>query len=140
MSIIGIDTVAIVVSDRRQAIRWYRDILGIPTAYIGPPESSSDPNLQGSHENPGHWVELGPSRPMTRVHICELSDHRTEPGPIGITFLTDNIQGDYERMTANGVKFLSAPEKMDWGEWLCQFVDPDGNEFDLKQPIRFSEG
>jgi hypothetical protein len=24
---------------------------------------------------------------------------------------------------------------MEWGEWLCEFADPDGNEFDLKQPI-----
>jgi hypothetical protein len=27
------------------------------------------------------------------------------------------------------------PEKMEWGEWLGQFADPDGNVFDLKQPI-----
>jgi predicted enzyme related to lactoylglutathione lyase len=24
---------------------------------------------------------------------------------------------------------------MDWGEWIASFVDPDGNEFDLKQPL-----
>jgi hypothetical protein len=30
---------------------------------------------------------------------------------------------------------------MDWGESLCSFLGPDGNEFDLKQPVRgkFSE-
>jgi len=37
-------------------------------------------------------------------------------------------------MRSNGVRFLSPPQKMDWGEWLCAFLDPDGNEFDLKQP------
>ena len=37
-------------------------------------------------------------------------------------------------MRSNGVRFLSPPQKMDWGEWLCAFLDPDGNKFDLKQP------
>src|SRR5438876_9721614 len=59
----------------------------------------------------------------------------TEPGPTGVTFLTDDILKDYERMRAAGVEFPVAPEKMEWGEWLGQFADPDGNVFDLKQPI-----
>jgi catechol 2,3-dioxygenase-like lactoylglutathione lyase family enzyme len=136
MTILGLDTVAIVVSDRRKALRWYRDVLGLPITYIGPLESSTDPNLPGSIENPGHWIEIGPSRPLTRVHLCELSGHKTEPGPTGITFLTDNIQNDYDRLRSRGVRFLYPPRKMDWGEWLCEFADPDGNEFDLKQPLQ----
>jgi len=40
---------------------------------------------------------------------------------------------------AKGVRFLNPPTRMEWGEWLCQFVDPDGNEFDLKQPIFFGQ-
>jgi catechol 2,3-dioxygenase-like lactoylglutathione lyase family enzyme len=133
MTITGLDTVAIVVSDKRRAIAWYRDVLGLRVAYVGPPEANADPSVQGSPENPGHWIELGAPRPMTRVHLCQLGDRHTEPGPTGITFLSDDIMGDYERMRAQGVRFLGSPEKMEWGEWLCQFADPDGNEFDLKQ-------
>ncbi len=132
MTILGIDTVAIVVSDRRKAIRWYRDVLGLEVAYIGPNEGSTA--AEGSSTDPGHWVELGPRRPRTRVHLCEMGG-TMEPGPTGITFLTDDIRGDYERMRAKGVRFLYPPKKMDWGEWLCEFVDPDGNQVDLKQPV-----
>jgi catechol 2,3-dioxygenase-like lactoylglutathione lyase family enzyme len=134
VTITGIDTVAVVVSDRRKALIWYRDILGLPVAYIGPSVSNADPNVQGTVDNPGHWIEMGPNRPMTRIHLCELADHRTEAGPAGITLLTSDIVADYKHMTGKGVRFLSEPKKMDWGEWLCAFVDPDGNEFDLKQP------
>jgi hypothetical protein len=28
---------------------------------------------------------------------------------------------------------------MEWGEWLCEFADADGNEFDLKQPVHPTE-
>ncbi|MGD1055260.1 MAG: VOC family protein [Nitrososphaerales archaeon] len=133
MTITGLDTVAIVVSDKRRAIEWYRDVLGLKVAYVGPPESNKDPTVQGRPENPGHWIEMGMPRPMTRVHLCQLQDGRTEPGPTGITFLSDNIMEDYWRMKTKGVRFLSAPERTEWGEWLCEFADPDGNEFDLKQ-------
>ena len=132
MVVLGIDTVAIVVADRRKAIAWYRDVLGLEIAYIGPndPEAASG---SGTPDDPGHWIELGPRRPRTRVHLCELGGE-TEPGPTGITFLTDDIRADYERMKAAGVPFSYPPKKMDWGEWLCEFRDPDGNVFDLKQP------
>lgn len=133
MTITGLDTVAIVVSDVKRAVAWYRDVLGLRVAYIGPSEPNEDPAVQGSPDDPGHWVEMGAPRPMTRVHLCEPEDQHTEPGPTGITFLSDNIMGNYARLKAKGARFLNDPRKMEWGEWLCQFADPDGNEFDLKQ-------
>ena len=135
MTVYAVDTIAVVVADARKAIAWYRDALGLSVAYVGPPIANVDPEVQGTPENPGHWIELGPGRPRTRIHLCEL-EGQTEPGPTGITFLTDDIRADYERMRAMGVRFRSPPRKMEWGEWLCAFLDPDGNEFDLKQPAR----
>lgn len=133
MTVRGIDTVAVVVADRTKALAWYRDVLGLEVAYIGPNDPDADPRRQGSPDDPGHWIELGARRPRTRIHLCEMGG-ATEPGPAGITFLTDDIHADYKRLVAQGVRFLSAPARMDWGEWLCAFADPDGNEFDLKQP------
>ena len=133
MTITGLDTVAIVVSDKRRAIEWYRDVLGLRVAYVGPPSPNKDAAIQGSPEDPGHWIEMGMPRPMTRVHLCRLEDGHTEPGPTGITFLSDKIMEDYDRMKAKGVRFLGPPERMEWGEWICEFADPDGNEFGLKQ-------
>ncbi len=134
MAILGLDTVAIVVRDRRKAIAWYRNVLGLQVAYIGPNSPDAEPSAQGTAENPGHWIELGPARPLTRVHVCEIAD-QVESGPTGITFITSDIRADFERMRAKGVKFLYPPKHMDWGEWLCEFEDPDGNQFDLKQPL-----
>src|SRR2546423_10391699 len=80
---------------------------------------------------------MGPLRPQTRIHVCQMDE--TEPGPTGITFLTNDIVADYERMQEMGVDFPVPPEKMEWGEWLGQFADPDGNVFDLKQSISTRE-
>lgn len=135
MGVTGIDTVAVVVSNGARAIAWYRDVLGLEVAYVGPESPNPDLAVQGTADHPGHWVEMGPARPWTRIHLCEL-DGTTEPGPTGITFLTDDIGSAYERMRRKGTRFLSEPRKMEWGEWLCTFTDPDGNEFDLKEPAR----
>ncbi len=120
MTLTGLDTVAVVVSDRQRALAWYRDVLGLEEAYVAPRE--------------GHWIEVGPQRPSTRIHLCEYGGE--EPGgPTGVTFLTDDIRREYERLSGLGVRFLDAPRRMEWGEWLCIFLDPDGNEFDLKEPL-----
>lgn len=119
MTVTGVDTVALVVSDGQKALAWYRDVLGLQVAYTAPDQ--------------GHWIEMGPARPLTRVHLCEAES--AVPGPSGVTLLTDDIQAEYRRLHDRGVRFLSPPEKMDWGEWLCTFLDPDGNEIDLKQPV-----
>ena len=125
MALVGVDTVAVVVADRRRALAWYRDVLGLVEAFV-PPEM-------------GHWIEVGPGRPLARLHLCEMGG-TTEPGPTGVTILTDDILAEHARLSALGVRFLSAPKLEDWGEWLCSFVDPDGNEFDLKQPAAKMEG
>ena len=120
MSIAGIDTVAVVVADGMKALAWYREVLGLEVAYVPP--------------GGGHWIELGSVRPRTRIHLCELPD-QLEPGPTGITFYTRDVPAEYENLRSRGVKFLGPPDRKPWGEWLCAFVDPDGNEFDLKGPI-----
>ena len=112
VTVLGVDTIAIVVSDPRKAIAWYRDVLGLDVAYIGPSEPNPDPSIEGTADDPGHWVELGPGRPRTRVHLCFMGGE-TEPGPAGITFITDDIQAEYERMRRAGVEFPLPPEKME---------------------------
>lgn len=119
MALTGVDTVAVVVAERRRALAWYRDVLGLREAYV-PPEV-------------GHWIEVRPGRRGTRLHLGERGG-TTQPGPTGVMLLTDNIRAERERLRARGVRFLSEPKLEEWDEWLCSFVDPDGNEFDLKQP------
>ena len=53
MTIVGIDTVAVVVSNRRKALQWFKDALGLPVAYIGPALPNSNPSAQGPPDNPG---------------------------------------------------------------------------------------
>src|SRR5437899_13019335 len=69
MTVLGVDTIAIVVSDPRKAIEWYRDVLGLDVAYIGPSEEHPDPSVQGKADNPRHWLELRQPRPRNLVRL-----------------------------------------------------------------------
>src|SRR2546425_8017803 len=91
MTVLGVDTIAIVVSDPQKAIEWYRDVLGLDVAYIGPSESNPDPSVQGTAENPGHWVELGPAPPRTRGPLW-FQRGGAEAGPSGVTAITTRHQ------------------------------------------------
>src|SRR2546426_8661841 len=108
MTVLGVDTIAIVVSDPRKAIEWYRDVLGLDVAYIGPSDSNPDPSVQGTAENPGHWVELGPARPRTPGHPCFMRGE-TEPRPPGVTVISGGIQSDYQRMRRPGAEVPPPP-------------------------------
>lgn len=76
MTILGVDTTVVVVSDRRRALDWYTDVPGLEESYVA--------------TDTGHWIEVGPGRPLTRIHLCEYGKE-AEPGPTGITLLTDDI-------------------------------------------------
>src|SRR2546430_10553147 len=84
MTVLGVDTIAIVVSDPRKAIEWYRDVLGLDVAYIGPSDSNPDPSVQGTAENPGHWAALRPARPRIRG-LLSINVGATEPAPSGVS-------------------------------------------------------
>ena len=63
---------------------------------------------------------------------------RQPGGMAGITIVTEDLRGDYDRLTAAGVTFIMPPTPMPWGDSGAIFNDPDGNEFFLAGPARQS--
>lgn len=109
-------SVAIVVSDRKKSLRWYRQKLGLEVV-----------------DQDAHWVTVGSKRRGIRLHLCQTTEFdpkgKLEPGNSGILFMVDgDIEKAYRDLKRRGVKFANPPKKMDWG-WFCSFLDPDGNEF-----------
>jgi predicted enzyme related to lactoylglutathione lyase len=109
-------SVAIVVSNRKNAVRWYQKKLGLDVI-----------------DREGHWVTVGSKRRGIRLHLCQTTEFdpkgKLEPGNSGIMFQVDgDIEKAYRALKRRGVKFSHPPKKMEWG-WYCGFLDPDGNEF-----------
>ncbi len=60
------------------------------------------------------------------------------PGNAHLCFLVNDIQVEYRRLTARGVKFKSSPQQVtsgvNQGAWAVYFNGPDGVALELLQP------
>ncbi|WP_198041329.1 VOC family protein [Micromonospora chokoriensis] len=144
--------VAITVPDLDAAIDWYTETLGftvnrreaetdVDAAAINLP--GEDVRLRGvelSTGSDGHsFLELhqfiSPTGSVDR-RVCDT-------GISHFALLVDDIHAEYERLSALGVRFSTAPQYIGAGglagDWWVYFVDPWGNQLQLvSQPARAS--
>jgi uncharacterized glyoxalase superfamily protein PhnB len=127
----------IYVTDQEEALEYYRDTLGF--------EVRTDmPMTEGGEIR---WLTLSPKGqpdleiilmpitpgPMFSAETAEQMRTLVERGALGVgVFETDNIHGDYERLSKQGVEFVSPPEETFYGiEAIVK--DNSGNWFSLTQ-------
>ena len=112
-------SIAVVVSDRRRAQRWYTETLGLDLI-----------------DADDHWVTVGRKKKDGVLHLCQVTEYdekgALEPGNTGILL---RLPGkDFEvscaKLKERGVDFSHEPEKAAWG-WWAVVRDPDGNELML---------
>ncbi len=128
------------VADINEAMRFYRDALGF--------EVRTD--LPMTQEGSIRWLTLSPkgqpdleivlapitAGPMFDAETAEQMKRMVESGVFGIgVFETDDIHGDYERLSKQGVEFVSPPEEKFYGTEAI-VKDNSGNWFSLTQPKR----
>lgn len=103
------------VTDLREAIGFYRDVLGLKIKKKWPNYAIFD--LLGTLT---FAVMLGGKR------------ERKEGAP-NIYFAVDDVDAEYERLKKRGVNFVEPPKKQYWGGYAALFADPDENLFYLVQ-------
>ncbi len=110
-------SVAVVVADRRKALQWYTEVLGLTAI-----------------DEMDHWVTVGTKGRAGVMHLCQTSEYdpkgTLEPGNTGVLLQLPgkDFPASCAALKERGVSFVSEPEKADWG-WWASIRDPDGNEF-----------
>ncbi|HTM90181.1 MAG TPA: VOC family protein [Terriglobales bacterium] len=94
------------VGDMDRAVKFYRDVLGLPLKF----------------NSPG-WSEFSTGETTLALHPA--SD-RNPPGKVELGFNVPDIQQFHAEMTGKGVQFPMKPTKQDFGGILAQFVDSEG--------------
>jgi lactoylglutathione lyase len=115
-----IATVAVYTDNQQEALTFWTEKVGfvVHANHQMTPEAS--------------WLEVGPADAQTCLVIYpKAMMPNWQEQKAAIVFLCDDIDKTYQQMSANGVKFLEEPKKMQWGSY-ARFQDPDGNEFLLK--------
>jgi predicted enzyme related to lactoylglutathione lyase len=64
----------------------------------------------------------------------EMGGNTKDPGRVMLNFETTQVQEEFDRIKALGGKVIREPSKMGEG-WLATLADPDGNYFQLMNPI-----
>ena len=110
--------VNIFVSNLEGAISFYRDKLKLSL------ESASPDHGYASFS--GGTVRLGVALPG-KDHANLLGRHT------GIGFVVADLDAEFARLTALGVRFTMPPTRQPWGAVMAMISDPDGNMFYLDQ-------
>ena len=128
------------VTDQDEALDFYRDKLGF--------EVRTDVTMD--EEGAFRWLTVSPRNqpdlevilmPITPGPALDATSAETmrrlvEGGALGIgVFETDDVHGDHERLTEQGVEFVSPPSERPYGTEAI-VKDNSGNWFSLTQPRR----
>ena len=131
---------ALSVADLDRSLAFYRDLLGFQLARLIEPREdgllSAITGLPGARARIAH-LTLG-DQMLELFEYLEPRGHpaprtQADPGFIHIGFRTDDARGDYERLRALGVEFLSAPVEFRPAVWVAYFRGPDGEVCELRQ-------
>jgi predicted enzyme related to lactoylglutathione lyase len=106
--------------DLNNLLPFYRDLLGLPVAI----------------QIPGFVVlgKLGAATLALGTH-SEVQGRNTDPARHMVGLETDDVDAEWKRLEAAGVKFVETPT--DSGQLrIATLRDPEGNLVQLLQPIR----
>ena len=128
----------IFVTDQQEALEFYRDKLGFEVRTDMPMTDEGDIRwlTLSPKGQPDLEIILAPLTPgpMFDAEQAEQIKGLVQSGALGIgVFETDDINSDYERLSTQGVEFVSPPEEKFYGiEAIVK--DNSGNWFSLTQP------
>jgi len=124
--------VALVVRDYDPAIRFFVDTLGF--------ELVEDTPSLTNDGRPKRWVVVRPVGGETGILLARADgDHQAAivgqqfAGRVGFFLRVDDFDASYERMVADGVRFVSPPRIERYGR-IAVFLDLEGNRWDLLGP------
>lgn len=90
----------------------------------------------GSHGGPDRYeIPVGEAW----IVICRVSAMpKAIPENCGLEFVVEDVDAEYSRLLAAGVKIENPPVTYPWGWRAIGFKDPDGNNIDFVQNINSS--
>lgn len=139
------------VSNLERSIEFYRNVVGmklVKTAVHDQPYTSIQVGFQDAYLKVAQLTIEG--IPAVRSgHLLELIEYvnprgeptdttTNRPGSAHLAFQVDDLQAEYQRMKALGVRFRSEPVRItagpNEGGWTVYFLDPDNITLEMVQP------
>jgi len=125
----NLELVALVVRDYDPAIRFVVDVLQF--------ELVEDTPSLTNDGRPKRWIVVRPVGANTGILLARADGERQASvigqqfaGRVGLFLRVEDFEASYDRMVADGVRFVSSPRVEPYGK-LAVFLDLEGNRWDL---------
>jgi predicted enzyme related to lactoylglutathione lyase len=99
---------------------FYEKVLGKPAEMV-------------DQEN-GFWGWQVGSSYLSVLNHSEMRGNTKDPGRVMFNFETTEVKEEFERIKAFGATVVREPYEMGGG-WIATLADPDGNYFQLVNPM-----
>ena len=127
-----LELISLIVDDYDRAIEFFTDVMGFDLV-------EDSPSLTNDGR-PKRWVVVRPPGAQTGLLLARADGRRQTAamgnqvaGRVGFFLRVEDFDAAYERMTAAGVDFLTAPRTEPYGR-IAVFRDIAGNRWDLLGP------
>lgn len=133
MKLKQINVAVLFVADLERSKAFYRDTLGVPLKF-------GDETSAGFDFDPMLLILLD----MASARDLLSDDAVAVPGASGVrsqlVAFVDDVDGMYAELVAQGVEFVREPIDREWGLRTAHFKDPDGNIWEIAQPVAKESG
>ena len=82
----------------------------------------------------GFWGWQAGSANLSVLDHSEMGGNTKDPGRVMLNFETPQVKEEFERIKALGGAVIKEPYEMG-GAWIATLADPDGNYFQLLNPM-----
>lgn len=124
-----LELVALIVREYQPAIDFFVNVLQF--------ELVEDVPSLTNDGRPKRWVVVRPAGATTGILLARADGERQVAAVgeqfaarVGLFLRVDDFETTYARMTAAGVRFVTAPRREPYGQ-LAVFLDIEGNRWDL---------
>ncbi len=118
-------SIRIITDDLEQIVQFYEQVTGVPAVRATP--VFAELNLPSATLAFGHT--------QTTQLFGQDSARPADNHSVIIEFLVDDVDREYERLTALVDQWVQKPTTMPWGNRSILFRDPDGNLVNLFTPV-----
>jgi predicted enzyme related to lactoylglutathione lyase len=116
------------VRDLERALRFYRDLVGLP---FGAVETHEGENVPHAH---AAWGEWGARGELLMVNLYPAAGG-ADPTQASVGFVVDDLEQTHARLVSAGATVTRPPERRPWGV-SATYRDPDGNTVSLTERPR----
>ncbi|GGM24185.1 MULTISPECIES: VOC family protein [Micromonospora] len=129
--ITSVGSVIIFVTDQQKALDFYTDTLGFEVRLDVTVPADQAPEVDSAVR----WIEVAAPSTPTTLSLISRQFAQLRPGKgcgefTDVNLLVDDMKATYEELNRKGVRFRVEPQHDPFG-WRAEFVDPDGNGFNL---------